>query len=87
MGREADVMTGDKTTIIAQNWARCICTTCPTYNECMRADDQRLFCVTGKSPTCTFDKKGCLCPACPVTQTLGLKRSYFCIRGSEPEQV
>jgi hypothetical protein len=79
-------MTGDKNTIIVQNRAKCICHTCPTYNECMRADDQRIFCVMGKSATCTFDKKACLCPACPVTRILGLKRSYYCIRGSEQEQ-
>jgi hypothetical protein len=80
------IMTEDKNTIIAQNRAKCICKSCPTYNECMRADDQLLFCVKGRSPTCTFDKKGCLCPACPVTRVLGLKKSYYCLRGSEEEQ-
>jgi Protein of unknown function (DUF2769) len=79
-------MTEDKNIIVAQNRAKCICPSCPTYNECMRADDQRLFCVTGRSPTCTFDKKGCLCPACPVTKVLGLKRFYYCLHGSEEEQ-
>ena len=70
----------------AENRARCICEPCPTYNECMRAGDELLFCVTGKSPTCTFDKKGCVCPTCPVKPILGLKKAYYCIRGSEQEQ-
>jgi hypothetical protein len=52
----------------------------------MRAGDELLFCVTGKRPTCTFDKKGCVCPICPVKTTLGLKKAYYCIRGSEQEQ-
>jgi hypothetical protein len=81
-----DAMPQDTTPTIAQYRVKCICTTCPTYNECMRADDQLIFCLTGKSPTCTFDKKGCLCPACPVAKDLHLKSSYYCIRGSEQEQ-
>jgi hypothetical protein len=83
---EMDAMPEDKSAIIAQYRVKCICTTCPTYNECMRADDQLIFCITGRSPTCTFDKKGCLCPACPVARDLHMKRSYYCIRGSEEEQ-
>jgi hypothetical protein len=79
-------MPDNTNTIITENRARCICEPCPTYNECMRAGDELLFCVVGKSPTCTFDKKGCLCPTCPVTPILGLKKAYYCIRGSEKEQ-
>jgi hypothetical protein len=80
------IMPDDKNKIIADNRARCICEPCPTYNECMRAGDELLFCMTGKSPTCTFDKKGCVCPICPVKPVLGLTKAYYCIRGSEPEQ-
>ena len=76
----------DKDTIIAAHRLQCICEPCPTYNECMRADDALLFCVTGKSQNCTFDKKGCVCPVCPVKPALGLTRSYYCIRGTEQEQ-
>jgi len=79
-------MMNDKDTIIAVNRARCICEPCPTYNECMRADNALLFCVNGKSPTCTFDKKGCVCPACPVKPVLGLIRAYYCIKGTDQEQ-
>jgi len=79
-------MTGDQERIIGENRKKCICGQCPTYNECMRADESLLFCITGRSPNCTFEKKGCLCPTCPVTQVLGLKKNYFCLKGTEQEQ-
>lgn len=66
---------------------RCICDPCPSYNECMRAESQLLFCMAGKSQTCTFEKKGCLCPSCPVTRDHSLTKSYYCIRGSQEEQI
>jgi hypothetical protein len=64
----------------------CICEPCPTYNECMRAQEQLLFCMNGKSPTCTFEKKGCRCPTCPVAAQSGRKETYYCILGSAAEQ-
>jgi len=79
-------MPDDKNRINDKNRAKCICRPCPTYNECMRAGDELLFCVTGKSLTCTFDKKVCLCPSCPVKSILKLSKAYYCIRGSEQEQ-
>ena len=79
-------MTGDLDQIVEENRKKCICERCPTYNECMRADESLLFCVRGKSLTCTFEKKGCICPTCPVTAALHLKKFYFCIRGTEQEQ-
>jgi hypothetical protein len=72
--------------LTTENRKKCICGRCPTYNECMRADESLLFCLTGRSETCTFEKKGCLCPTCPVTMDLGLKSAYYCIRGTEQEQ-
>jgi len=65
---------------------RCICGTCPTYNGCMREHQELLFCEMGKSPACPADKRGCICPTCPVTGLLGLKKAYYCVRGSEREQ-
>jgi hypothetical protein len=84
-GRE--IMTGDLKTVIEENRGKCICEPCPTYNECMRAEESLLFCVTGKSVNCTFEKKGCVCPTCPVTKILGLKKAYYCIRGTPQEQA
>jgi hypothetical protein len=81
-----DIMTGDRDKIIEENRGTCICEPCPTYNECMRADESLLFCVMGRSVNCTFEKKGCICPTCPVTKTLGLKKAYYCIKGTEQEQ-
>ncbi|MDD1694640.1 MAG: DUF2769 domain-containing protein [Methanoregula sp.] len=72
--------------IIDANRKECICGPCPSYTECMRAGEELLFCVAGKSPDCIFEKKGCLCPTCPVTQVLGLKKAYYCIRGTQEEQ-
>jgi hypothetical protein len=69
-----------------ENRKKCICEPCPSYNECMRADSELVFCLAGKSPSCTFEKKGCLCPSCPVTTILGLKSAYYCIRGTGQEQ-
>ena len=43
-----DIMTGDLEKVIEENRGKCICEPCPTYNECMRADESLLFCVTGK---------------------------------------
>ena len=79
-------MNGNRQAVIDENRKKCICDPCPTYNECNRAGSELLFCVTGKSPDCTFEKKGCLCPTCPVTKILGLKKAYYCIRGTEEEQ-
>ena len=79
-------MTGELEKKILENREKCICESCPTYNECMRAEESLLFCVVGKSATCSFDKKGCICPTCPVTKILGLKKAYYCIKGSDQEQ-
>jgi hypothetical protein len=81
-----DIMTEDLKTVIEENRGKCICEPCPTYNECMRADESLLFCVTGKAVNCTFEKKGCICPTCPVTKLLGLKKAYYCIKGTEQDQ-
>lgn len=82
----SEIMTGDRDKIFEENRTKCICQPCPTYNECMRADESLLFCITGKSATCTFEKKGCICPTCPVTKVLALKKAYYCIKGTEQEQ-
>jgi len=50
----------------------------------------RGMCICDSCPTYNecmrSDKKGCLCPPCPVTKALGLKKAYYCIKGSEKEQ-
>jgi len=64
--------------------AKCICGRCPTFTDCMKGKKEALFCAMGKTG-CTVTKKGCLCPACPVTPALGLKHAYYCVQGSEKE--
>jgi hypothetical protein len=79
-------MSDNRQKIIDENKRKCICEPCPSYTECMRGASELLFCVTGKSPDCIFEKKGCICPACPVRALLGLKKAYYCIKGTEQEQ-
>lgn len=79
-------MNDNRQTIIDKNRGKCICGPCPSYTECMRAAGELLFCVTGRSPDCIFEKKGCICPTCPVWTALGLKKAYYCIKGTEEQQ-
>lgn len=72
--------------MIEKTRTKCICGSCPTYTGCMRDHQELLFCIIGKSPTCAADKKGCICPTCPVTGLMGLKKAYYCTKGSEKEQ-
>lgn len=72
--------------IIAGQKDHCVCGGCPTYNECMHEKSELLYCIAGRSPTCSFEKRGCSCPVCPVKVTLGLSNAYYCIKGSEQEQ-
>jgi hypothetical protein len=59
-------------------FANCICKKCPSYVEC---EERGGFCWVGKS-TCIKEKKGCICPECPVTAKLNLKWGYYCLNGS-----
>ena len=59
----------------------CICKKCPSYVEC---DEKGGFCLVGKS-ACIKEKKGCICPDCPVTKKMGLKWGYYCTDGSAAE--
>jgi hypothetical protein len=63
----------------------CICTMCPSYIAC---EEEIAYClaVSGKS-TCIREEQGCLCPGCPVREEEGFSHVYFCIRGSETEQL
>ena len=64
---------------------RCICATCPTYNECTTRKRELLFCLVGRSRQCQQDELGCVCPDCPLTPDLDLKNTYYCTQGSEKE--
>jgi len=62
----------------------CFCGKCPSYKG--TGETRLLFCVTEKS-TLIQKEKGCMCPACPVTEKLGLRWLYYCMKGSGKEQA
>jgi hypothetical protein len=68
------------------NKALCICPDCPSYNDCAKKNDEIYYCGFGRSPSCITKEVGCICPACPITEKLGLTKQFFCTRGTEREQ-
>lgn len=62
----------------------CICPSCPSWVTC---GEKGAYCfpTIGKSK-CITEENGCICGACPVTEKMGLKHIYYCIKGSEKEQ-
>lgn len=63
----------------------CICAMCPSYTNC---NEEIAFCLapTGRS-ACIREEKGCLCPGCAVLEKEGLQHVYYCIRGTETDQL
>jgi hypothetical protein len=63
----------------------CICRSCPTFVDCK---EDIAFCLgtTGKS-RCITKELGCLCPGCPVLEAEGFLHVYYCIRGTETDQL
>ena len=66
--------------VTAENREACLCPGCPTYNECMTAENENLYCGVGKT-VCEPTKSGCLCPGCPVHEEYGLVGTYYCFSG------
>jgi hypothetical protein len=64
----------------------CICSGCPTYNDCAQKTNELIFCILGKSSGCITEEMGCICPSCPIVDEIELKNEFFCTRGSEKEQ-
>jgi len=65
---------------------RCLCPTCPTYTNCARERDEKIFCDVGKSFNCIVFERNCLCPTCPVHEELQMKHQFYCTRGAEKAQ-
>ncbi len=63
-----------------ENFQMCYCPACPTYNQCMREDKQRLFCSRGRTD-CSLIKIGCLCGECNVAIKFALSRNFYCENG------
>jgi hypothetical protein len=66
---------------IDKNANRCRCPGCPTHNECMKSNEERLFCSRGKTG-CNPEKRGCLCGTCPVEMEYELYDFYYCAKGA-----
>lgn len=64
-----------------ENLLKCLCTGCPTYNDCMKEKMEGLFCARDKTD-CDFDKQGCLCGECPVAGDYQLSGMYYCETGA-----
>lgn len=62
---------------IEKNAKRCLCPGCPTYNECMRNNNEHLYCSRGNTE-CEFDEIHCLCGECPVWKEYDIKSFYYC---------
>ena len=66
------------------NREKCFCPNCPTFTDCGKEKNERLYCSNGKT-ACDFKMKGCLCGACPVHAENNLQAGYYCVRGSADE--
>jgi hypothetical protein len=74
----------EKNVFLESNRSLCVCPKCPTYSECMRQKEERMFCWYEKSP-CPVTPTGCLCPTCPVAALMGYSHTYYCSGGTERE--
>jgi hypothetical protein len=64
---------------------QCNCERCPSYTDCSLQKKELLFCMTGKTD-CDVERRGCVCPTCPVHRANDFLMKYYCMNGSEEEQ-
>lgn len=64
----------------SENFGKCICRNCPTYTDCTREKNEKLFCAKGES-ACSLVERGCICGACPIWEKYDLSKGYFCLHG------
>jgi hypothetical protein len=72
----------EKERIKATNENRC-CASAPHAQHITtgaKHNMEALYCLEGKSVVCITKQSGCICPACPVTDKLGLEKDYFCTK-------
>jgi hypothetical protein len=64
-----------------ENYANCLCYTerGPTYNRSSLTGG--LFCARARSEK-TLEKKGCVCPSCPIWAECKLNGVFFCVYGA-----
>ena len=63
------------------NADRCVCPTCPTYDQCMRDNAELLFCARAATG-CSPKSVACTCATCTVWRNNGLASFYFCLHGA-----
>ncbi len=63
-----------------ENFSKCGCEPCPSYNVCMRGGHQKLYCGKDKS-SCEIPMDGCICMNCLVHKENNLQSGYYCING------
>jgi hypothetical protein len=68
------------------NLKKCICMSCPSYNDCMNKGMEGLFCARGKTD-CDLKRQGCICPKCPVSREYQLFGGYYCAIGGWEEDL
>lgn len=56
---------------------KCICGGCPSYDQCMRNKQEALYCARHKS-ACEFERRDCLCGACPLAAEFDLDKLFYC---------
>jgi hypothetical protein len=64
-----------------ENVDKCVCRVCPSYSDCMKENDEILYCARKKS-TCDVARKGCKCGTCPLTAEFDLDKLFYCIIGA-----
>ncbi len=69
---------------IEENPKLYVCPTCLTQTG--TGESKAFFCGMGKSEIIS-EEKGCTYPECPVTEKMGLRWQYYCIKGTGREQL
>jgi hypothetical protein len=65
-----------------ENLKKCICPSCPSYNDCMKTGMEGLFCARGKT-SCELERLGCICNQCPIQSEYLLFGGYYCAVGTQ----
>jgi len=68
-----------------ENASRCRCPECPVYNECLKDNEELLFCSRGNTE-CKIQKRGCLCLHCPNEIEYKLNSFFYCQKGAATEK-
>lgn len=68
------------------NLDACSCGECPSYNECAKSKNEKLYCASeiGRSD-CDYKMSGCICSSCKVHKDNQLANGYYCLKGSAEE--